>query len=118
MIDSEVIKILDYPDNSITVQAYDVQDVMGEREFDHSKILLEVLSYVEGLAESTESVPEYLNNHQKTGTTIWDHPDYKKHLAEIEKKKAKDSGNPEQVAAVEDLTKQLADTKIDEKKEL
>lgn len=62
MIDSEVIKILDYPENSITVKPYGVLDVM-QATSGHEEILLEVATYLDGLLSSTESVPEYLNSH-------------------------------------------------------
>ncbi|TNV77540.1 hypothetical protein FGO68_gene17698 [Halteria grandinella] len=75
MIDSDVLKILDYPDNAITMKPYETEDVL-QKTAGHEDILFEVATYLDGLLDSTESAPEYLNSHRKSGTTIFDHPEY------------------------------------------
>jgi hypothetical protein len=82
MIDSEVVKIVDYPENSITIKAYEVKDVL-ERTGGHEAYLSEYASYIDSLLESDESVPQYITSHKKTSTTIFDHPDYVAHISSL-----------------------------------
>jgi len=59
MIDSEIDKVRDYPNNSIVIKDYALDEVMHPTE-DQSKILSQVKDYVFKLVEEADDVRTYL----------------------------------------------------------
>lgn len=105
MIDSEVIKILDYPENSITIKPYEVSDVLNATG-GHEEIFLEVATYIDDLVNSVDSVPDFIKGNRVSEITIFDHPEYVRHLQNMEASPA--VVNPEVGAsAIEALATQL-----------
>lgn len=63
MIDSDLIKVKDYPKNSIVIKPYEESELRKPTE-DQSKILLEVRDYVYAMLEDCNDVRTYLKTHR------------------------------------------------------
>lgn len=63
MIDSDLLKVRDYPKNSIVIKPYEESEVRNPTE-DQSKILLEVKDYIFEMLEQCNDVRTYLKDHR------------------------------------------------------